>query len=33
MDLTRNFGLYAGYAMTYDGWDHSLLTSAYFAFN
>jgi len=33
MDLTKNFGLYAGYGVTYDGWDHSLLTSAYFAFN
>lgn len=33
MDLTKNFGVYAGYALTYGEWNHSLLVSAYFAFN
>lgn len=33
LDLTKNFGVYAGYGITYDGWSHTLLTSVYFAFN
>lgn len=33
LDLTKNFGIYAGYGIMYDGWDHTLLTSVYFAFN
>jgi hypothetical protein len=33
IDLTKNFGLYGGYAVVYDGWKHSALISAYFSFN
>jgi hypothetical protein len=32
IDLTKNFGAYAGYALTYD-WNSSVLSGAYFAFN
>lgn len=31
-DLTKNFGVYAGYAITWDGWRSNPFTSAYFAF-
>ena len=33
VDLTKNFGLYGGYAIIYDGWKSSALFSAYFSFN
>lgn len=33
LDLTKNFGAYAGYSLAYDGWQHSLLVAGYFAFN
>jgi hypothetical protein len=33
IDLTKNFGLYGGYAVVYDGWKHSALVAAYFSFN
>lgn len=33
IDLTRNFGLYAGYGLVYDGWSHSALAAGYFSFN
>ena len=33
VDLTKNFGLYGGYAVIYDGWKSSALFSAYFSFN
>jgi len=33
VDLTRNFGIYGGYAIVYDGWKSSALLSAYFSFN
>lgn len=31
-DLTKNFGLFAGAAVSYDGWKLNPLVSAYFAF-
>jgi hypothetical protein len=31
-DLTRNFGLYAGYATTWNDWQHNPHVSAYFSF-
>lgn len=31
-DLTTNFGVYAGYALTWGEWQHSPLVSIYFAF-
>lgn len=33
LDLTKNFGLYAGYALVYDGFKSSVLATAYFSFN
>ena len=33
LDLTKNFGVYAGYSLAYDGLQHSLLAAGYFAFN
>jgi len=31
-DVTKNFGLYGGYAITWEGWRHNPFVSAYFAF-
>jgi hypothetical protein len=31
-DLTKNFGVHAGYAATWDGWRHNPYVSTYFAF-
>lgn len=33
IDITKNFGLYAGYSLVYDGFKSSVLTTAYFSFN
>jgi hypothetical protein len=33
VDLTKNFGLYAGYSFVYTSLGHSLQTAAYFSFN
>lgn len=33
MDLTRNFGPYAGYALVYDGFTSDVMVGAYFSFN
>lgn len=33
IDLTKNFGVYAGYSFVYDGMKSSILTTAYFSFN
>jgi len=33
VDLTKNFGLYAGYSFVYSDLGHSLQTAVYFAFN
>jgi hypothetical protein len=33
IDITKNFGLYAGYSLVYDGFKSSILTTAYFSFN
>lgn len=33
VDLTKNFGLYAGYSFVYASLGHSLQTAAYFSFN
>jgi hypothetical protein len=33
IDLTKNFGVYAGYSFVYDGFKSSALTSVYFSFN
>lgn len=32
IDLTRNFGLYMGYAITWDGWRSNVMVGAYFSF-
>lgn len=32
VDVTQNFGLYAGYAMTWKDWNHNLNTALWFAF-
>jgi len=32
-DLTRNFGLYGGYAFVYSGLQSSIITTIYFSFN
>jgi hypothetical protein len=32
VDLTTNFGLYAGYALTWGDWRHNPLVSVFFAF-
>lgn len=33
IDLTKNFGLYGGYSIVYDGWKSSALAGVYFSFN
>jgi hypothetical protein len=33
LDLTKNFGLYTGYSMLYDGFKSSVSFAAYFSFN
>jgi hypothetical protein len=33
LDLTKNFGVLAGYALAYDGWRSGVLAGAYFSFN
>ena len=33
LDITRNFGMYAGYAILYDGFKSSAMAAAYFSFN
>ena len=33
VDITRNFGTYAGYALVYDDWRSSVHTGVFFAFN
>lgn len=33
LDLTKNFGIYAGYAIVYDGFRSSAMAAAYFSFN
>lgn len=33
MDLTRNWGVYAGYALVYDGWRSSVALGSYISFN
>ena len=33
LDLTKNFGVYVGYGLIYNGFRSSVLTSFYFAFN
>jgi hypothetical protein len=33
IDVTKNFGFYAGYAVVYDGFSSSALATAYFSFN
>lgn len=33
LDITKNFGVYAGYALLYDGFKSSVMTAAYFSFN
>lgn len=33
IDITKNFGVYAGYAVVYDGFSSSALATAYFSFN
>lgn len=33
VDLTNNFGIYAGYSLVYDGLKSSALATAYFSFN
>jgi hypothetical protein len=33
LDLTKNFGVLAGYALAYDGWRSGVLTGLYFSFN
>jgi ribosomal protein L31E len=33
VDITKNFGVHAGYAVVYDGFSSSALMTAYFSFN
>ena len=33
LDVTKNFGIYAGYALAYDGFKSNAMLSAYFSFN
>lgn len=33
LDLTKNFGVLAGYALAYDGWKSGVLAGVYFSFN
>ena len=33
LDLTKNFGVLAGYALAYDGWKSAALAGLYFSFN
>lgn len=33
LDLTKNFGVLAGYALAYDGWKSGALGGVYFSFN
>jgi hypothetical protein len=32
VDITQNFGAYAGYGMSWNGWNHNLNTAIWFAF-